>query len=318
MTLSIFLRIMYKCLGQSSSITAFVIDLFEAILGEDVKNPLEEYERSTIYKIYNGKLNLSKKKAAHISDNFDLDNFYDYLSYFSLSKVDLIADELRSYNIHIDENDTYEDIAKVFTSIISTIAGTSSDEPKINIISMLSKNSIYKDNAIYSNDIKISFDLSLKPQSIQQVSFLLNKTYSRFTKRQLTTFDDFKLLPKKYSVKYSSHYDFVLSALKIKSNIVKLFIDGAKEFQIMENLIIDYVDKSNDKYKNLESKGFFSLLDDVSKLDYSNSRLLRIKNLITKEIIIGLFYILLNDNKVHIDFLFKKSTVCETNDFKTA
>ena len=43
MTLSIFLKIMYKCLGQSSSITAFVIDLFEAILGEDVKNPLEEY-----------------------------------------------------------------------------------------------------------------------------------------------------------------------------------------------------------------------------------------------------------------------------------
>ena len=121
MTLSCFLKIMYSCLGKNKNIHSFVLEIFDSLIQEDNENPLTLYKKNSIYKLYNGKFNLSKEVARAIHLAIDKDNFYFYLNEFNDTQLDNVINEFRKNNIYINKSQCIDRITDLFALIIKKL-----------------------------------------------------------------------------------------------------------------------------------------------------------------------------------------------------
>lgn len=298
MTISQYLQILYNSLASDQNIYNFIIELFDNILDDEMDNPFEKYQPSTIYKFFKGSYNIPTKQIFKIYHNINLSKFYDYLSNFSDMKINNLILSLSLYNIEIRDNETFEEIGDLFVSILKKIIKTKQTNNEKIKISKLYKNTSFENDKMIINDKTISilyYSQNLFNQDI------LNKFYIFFTsisKKEINKISDFETLPKRLSNLFKKHQKFYSSYINIRKNIIDIFEDGENEIKVLENDFVDYIGKDINLILH-NYNDYLKLFFQINNFSVSKSRLIKIKNLINEQTKIGLFYYLVSLKRIN-------------------
>lgn len=142
MTFSEFAKMMYPLIGKETLTSDFVLCLTDQIMKlpsseEDEKkesadkyNPLYEYEPSMLQKIYNGTRQISSQKARIICSHLDKNRFTDFLSEFTDDVIELIHSSLQAAGRKFDNQETLDECANLFESILYSCATKSKTRDK--------------------------------------------------------------------------------------------------------------------------------------------------------------------------------------------
>ena len=134
MTFSDFANKMYPLIGRADTTYTFVLCLTDQIMklpsteAEQKKeavnkyNPLYEYNKSMLQKIYNGKRQISAEKARIIYSHIDKNRFTDFLSEFPDDVIESIHAFLQENGRKFDDRDTLDECANLFESILYSCA----------------------------------------------------------------------------------------------------------------------------------------------------------------------------------------------------
>lgn len=133
---------MYPLIGTDTLTSDFVLCLTDQIMKlpsseEDEKkesadkyNPLYEYEPSMLQKIYNGTRQISSQKARIICSHLDKNRFTDFLSEFPDDVIELIHSSLQAAGRKFDNQETLDECANLFESILYGCAAKSKTRDK--------------------------------------------------------------------------------------------------------------------------------------------------------------------------------------------
>jgi len=133
MTFSNFAKILYPFIGEGKGYSKFVSTLIDYIM----KNPNDDdaygftKEDSTLYKIYNGARNISKKDASSICARLDQAKFCKWLAKFPAESLDHIRAELRSHGVDVTGKKVEYICYKNFAIILQDISNGKSRKPRI-------------------------------------------------------------------------------------------------------------------------------------------------------------------------------------------
>ena len=130
MTLSKFIKLMYEAIGNENTQSDFVLYLFSLIVeeprtDEDCEaddsgkyNPLADYKKNTLSKIFSGNAILSKNNAKIYLRHLDKSKLIDAIDNLGYDQIEKLIFELDSEKFNVDTTNISQYVADIFETLI--------------------------------------------------------------------------------------------------------------------------------------------------------------------------------------------------------
>ena len=316
MELSNYLKMLYSYVGDGKNEAEYMRELFDHLIDDtdpDVVNPLYDLTPDYLNRIYNGRAELAKSRAAKILSNLDELKYANFINEkLTIDANTNLKKEIDSFDLKLENEEVPEQCGEIIVEILKEISrktkrkGTSesvlqkekTELSKVPLPSVFVKDSkIYIGNQSFNLHNKIEPPSEIEPVELPYIEALLS-AYAHAEHLESVTKESLPDLPKKYIKNFIEQRENYYNIDSIFHSVREVFEDGEEDFNRLKEDTYDGISDTcwedySDGYKRL-----IAVLRHATVITLSKSYLSQITNLIGNSEKKGICHLLVNDGKI--------------------
>jgi hypothetical protein len=316
MELSNYLKMLYSYVGDGKNEVEYMRELFDHLIDDthpDVVNPLYDLTPDYLNRIYNGRAELAKSRAAKILSNLDELKYANFINEkLTIDANTNLKKEIDSFDLKLENEEVPEQCGEIIVEILKEISrktkrkGTSesvlqkekTELSKVPLPSVFVKDSkIYIGNQSFNLHNKIEPPSEIEPVELPYIEALLS-AYAHAEHLESVTKESLPDLPKKYIKNFIEQRENYYNIDSIFHSVREVFEDGEEDFNRLKEDTYDGISDTcwedySDGYKRL-----IAVLRHATVITLSKSYLSQITNLIGNSEKKGICHLLVNDGKI--------------------
>jgi hypothetical protein len=275
-----------------------------SIVGE--YNPISTISLNCRDQIFIGKKFISKKRALKICGLYDGEKLVDVIDDSFSGNKEQLMNFLYIHDVPCASTDVLGPVIK--DVLFQIFRGLSLGQHDVRIIVEGKKTSIgglsndkvyYKEGKLYVVGEVIELPVKLDSSEINEFESAyieaLCEAYADALSKQTLNPSEIATLPKRYQKDFYEQRKAFLSAESIRRSLREVYDDGENQFNILKEDTFDGIKTTYyDEYEN-GYRRMLAVLNKVTDIQLSKSRVMMIKNLIGNCERIGIIHILVND-----------------------